>query len=156
MPVAAHCFDTSAFLQCWARYYPPDVFSGLWEKLNDYAAHQAIVAPDEVRFEIEKQDDGLHEWVKARPYLFVSLDEEIQRAASSILAAYPLLVKASAQRTQADAFVIALAQTRRIPVVTEERGGSPNKPKIPSVCAALGIPCMTVVQFIRSQGWQFS
>jgi hypothetical protein len=156
MPSAAHCFDTSAFLQCWTRYYPLDVFPGLWEKLNDYAAHQAIVCPEEVRYEIEKKEDRLHEWVKARPYLFVPLDEQIQRAAAAILAAHPLLVKPSRQRTQADPFVIAVAQVRKIPVVTEERGGSATRPKIPSVCAALGFPCMTVVEFIRSQGWTFS
>jgi len=156
IPRAAYCFDTSAFIQCWTRHYPPDLFPGMWEKLNTIAVQNVIVSPEEVRYEIEKKEDRLHEWVKARAYLFAPLDEEVQKAAQSVLASYPLLVKATAQRTQADPFVIALAQVNTIPVVSEERGGSANKPKIPYVCNALGIPCMTVVEFIRSQGWQFT
>jgi hypothetical protein len=81
--------------------------------------------------------------------------EDVQRAAQTILKRFPLLVKASAQRTQADPFVIAVAQVRKIPVVTEERGGSANKPKIPYVCGQLGVACITVVEFIRDQGWTF-
>jgi hypothetical protein len=156
MPGARYCFDTSALIECWTRYYPKDVFPGLWDKLADYAAHYAIVAPDEVRFEIEKKEDGLHEWVKGRPYLFAPLEEDVQRAAAQILGSYPALVKASARRTEADPFVIGLAQVRGIPVVTAERGGSEKTPKIPYVCGALGIRCLSVVDFIRAEGWQFT
>lgn len=156
MPGARYCFDTSALIECWTRYYPRDVFPGLWDKLDDYAAHYAIVAPDEVRFEIEKKEDGLHEWVKGRPYLFVPLDEDVQKAAAQILASYPALVKASARRTEADPFVIALAQVRSIPVVTAERGGSVKTPKIPYVCGELKIRCFSIVEFIRAEGWQFT
>lgn len=130
------------------------MFPGLWDKLNLLAGY-GLVAPEEVRVEIEKKDDGLHKWVKARPQLFIPLDTGIQQAARYVLAKYPLLVKASAQRTQADAFVIAVAQVQRIAVVSEERGGGINKPKIPSVCRELGIRCIDVIQFIREQGWTF-
>ena len=40
-------------------------------------------------------------------------------------------------------------------VVTEERGGSESKPKIPSVCKSLGIDCVAVVDLIRREGWTF-
>lgn len=156
MPGAGYCFDTSALIECWTRYYPSDVFPGLWQKLNDYAAHYSIVAPEEVRYEIAKKEDGLHEWVKDRPYLFAELDEQVQKAAQQVLARYPALVKASARRTEADPFVIALAQVRGIPVVTAERGGSEKTPKIPYVCGELKIPCLSIVEFIRAEGWQFS
>jgi hypothetical protein len=156
IPRATFCFDTSAFIQCWTRYYPLDVFPGMWEKLDTIATQNVIVCPEEVRYEIEKKEDGLHEWVKGRAYLFAPLDEPVQQAARAILARYPLLVKATAQRTQADPFVIALAQVNNIPVVSEERGGTAKRPKIPYVCDELKIPCMTVVEFIRSQGWQFT
>lgn len=87
--------------------------------------------------------------------MFVELDDEIQAAAKDILRDNPLLVKQTARRTQADPFVIAVAKVRGIAVVTEERGGTPNKPKIPSVCRTLGIRTLTVVEFIREQGWTF-
>jgi hypothetical protein len=40
--------------------------------------------------------------------------------------------------------------------VTEEQGGTERKPKIPSVCRALNIPCIDVLQFLRAEGWTFN
>jgi hypothetical protein len=40
-------------------------------------------------------------------------------------------------------------------VVTEEYKGSLANPKIPVVCEALGVRCMTTVEFIQDQGWTF-
>lgn len=76
----AYCFDTSAFLECWTRYYPPDIFPGLWDKLSDLAAYKQIVAPEEVRRELEKQEDDLTLWVQQRPHIFVPLDGAVQTA----------------------------------------------------------------------------
>lgn len=81
----AYCFDTSALLQCWARYYPADVFPGLWDRLDAMIPPGELVAPDEVGREIAKQDDGLNAWVKVRPELLIPLDDEIQRATSEAL-----------------------------------------------------------------------
>jgi hypothetical protein len=150
-----HCFDTSAFLQCWARYYPVDVFPGLWEKLSYSAAVGQILAPEEVRDEIAKKEDGLYAWVKDRPHIFVPLDTDIQDAVRVILAEHRYLVKNTAQRNAADPWVIAVAKVRGLTVVTEERGGTTAKPRIPSVCEALGVPCISVVEYIREKGWQF-
>lgn len=65
-------------------------------------------------------------------------------------------MKATKNRNGADPFVIATALVNGFTVVTEELGGSPTKPKIPSVCTALGVRCINVLQFIREQGWSFS
>lgn len=87
--------------------------------------------------------------------MFVPLDADIQQAARSVLAAFPLLVKAFSTRNQADPFVIATAKVRGVTVVTEERFGSAAKPRIPDVCKVTGIKCIDVVTFIREQGWTF-
>ncbi len=151
-----YCFDTSSLIECWTRTYPRDVVPGLWEKLDAAISHTAVVAPEEVREELKKQDDGLSQWLAVRPYFFVPLDEAIQLATSAILRDHSLLMKATKNRNGADPFVIATAQVRGLTVVTEERGGSAAKPKIPSVCAALGVRCIDVLGFIREQGWTFS
>ncbi len=151
----AYCFDTSALIECWSRSYPPDVFPGLWRKLEVSIAHKTVLCPDEVRIELARQDDALADWVDAHPYLFVPLDAAIQVATSEVLAAHPMLMKATKNRNGADPFVIALARVRGLIVVTEERGGTTAKPKIPSVCAALGVRCMSLLGFIRAQGWKF-
>lgn len=118
-------------------------------------AHQHVRSAEEVREELKRQADGLAEWAANRPYMFVPLDEPIQVATSAVLRGHPLLMKSTKNRNGADPFVIATAQVRRLTVVTEEQGGSPTKPKIPSVCAALGVRCIDVLTFLREQGWSF-
>lgn len=88
---------------------------------------------------MKRQEDGLSKWLDDRPYVYVPLDEPIQRATSDVLRDHPLLMKATKNRNGGDPFVIATAQVLGLTVVTEERGGSLSKPKIPSVCQALGV-----------------
>lgn len=154
--MSGYSFDTSSLIECWTRTYPPDVVPGLWTKLNDAIAHKAVLCAEEVRDELKRQDDELSKWMAQRPYVYVPLDEEIQRATSEVLRDHPLLMKATKNRNGADPFVIATAKVKNLTVVTEERGGTESKPKIPSVCAALGIRCIDVLAFIREQGWSFS
>jgi Domain of unknown function (DUF4411) len=152
----AYCFDTSVLIGCWARSYPPDVFPGLWIKLDELITQQHVLCPDEVRVELARQEDELAKWVNARPHMFVPLDDAIQRATSEVLARHPLLMKATKNRNGADPFVIATAWVKSLTVVTEELGGTTTKPKIPSVCQALGVPCINVLSFLRDQGWSFA
>ncbi|MEU5872163.1 DUF4411 family protein [Glycomyces sp. NPDC047369] len=59
-------------------------------------------------------------------------------------------------RSGADPFVIGFAKARSGTVVTEEHPtGRLDKPHIPDVCDALGIPCLNLVQFVTEQGWHF-
>ena len=51
--------DTSALLDAWVRYYPPDVFASIWEKLSQVAANGTLIATEEVLFELEKKDDDV-------------------------------------------------------------------------------------------------
>jgi hypothetical protein len=55
----AYCFDTSVLIECWSRSYPPDVFPGLWVKLDALIAQQEVLCADEVRVELERQEDEL-------------------------------------------------------------------------------------------------
>ncbi|HEY0520444.1 MAG TPA: DUF4411 family protein, partial [Ilumatobacteraceae bacterium] len=66
---------------------------------------------------------------------------------------YPTLAKERLGRSRADGFVIALAQVRGYTVVTAEsgRGGE----KIPSLCDAESIPCISPADLIEKEGWGF-
>lgn len=150
-----YTFDTSAFLQCWARFYPLDVFPGLWANLGGMLDDGTIVCSDEVLRELSKQEDELFTWLKDKPDVFLELAEPIQRAASDILASYPFIAKQFARRTHADPFVIGVAQVHELTVVTQEDRGSDAKPRIPLVCDALEVPCIDVIGFIREVGWTF-
>jgi hypothetical protein len=149
------CFDTSALLECWSRYYPIDVFPGIWERLAYLVEGGDLIAPDEVHEEISRKDDGLAEWLKTRAGIFVPLDGPVQIASTEVLAEFPELVKALSGRTQADPFVIGLARVRKATVVTQERGGNRARPRIPLVCDYFEVPCIDIVGFIRQRGWTF-
>lgn len=136
------------------RHYPPDVFATVWSKINDFAASGHLIATEEVLRELEKMDDDLYNWMKARSQLVVPVDSAIQPVVSQILAAHPRLVNTQKGRSQADPFVIALARVENGVVVSgETRSGSLNRPKIPDVCDALGIRHIRLVDLFREQGW---
>ena len=75
--------------------------------------------------------------------------------ARTLLAEHPMLTKVGTGRSAADPFVIAGAALESCSLVTQEKGGTPSKPRIPLVCAGRGIYCMTRLEVIRSEGWSF-
>ena len=57
------------------------------------------------------------------------------------------------KRSGGDPFVIALAMVKSGTVVTEEKpAGNIAKPRIPDVCDALGVHCLTPKEYIEAQG----
>jgi hypothetical protein len=149
--------DTSAILDGWRRYYPPDTFPGLWEKIDLLIHSGDLQATEEVLHELEKKDDDVFEWANTRKAkLFVPIDDDIQPVVIQILTDFEKLVDTRENRSTADPFVIALAKINECTVVTGERAtGRKNRPNIPDVCSALGIRSMTLLQMIRSEGWTF-
>lgn len=152
-----YSIDTSAILDGWWRFYPPDVFPKLWEKLDELINVGELKATEVVLFELERKDDEVYDWVKNRPKLFIPIDIKIQEVVSNILQDYERLVDTRKNRTSADAFVIALALINEACVITGELpSNNINKPKIPDVCRALGIRYINLVSLMREQGWVFN
>ena len=89
--------------------------------------------------------------------MFVDVDDAIQGAMQHIMGTYPKLVDTSKGKSGADPFVIAVAMTHNplLTVVTEERGGSASKPKIPFVCRQEGLRSISLLQLIEEQNWRF-
>lgn len=150
-----YSLDTSGLLDGWVRYYAPEVFPSLWRQMESAAADKTIVAVQDVLLELERQDDDVFAWAK-RHVTFVPLEEEIQASATEILAKFPQLVNTRRSRSVADPFVIALARVQGLTVVTAERAsGSPQKPRIPDVCAGVGVKCVPLLGMFKELGWQF-
>lgn len=150
-----YSLDTSAILDGWNRNYPPDVFPTVWRRIEYLAARGDLIATDEVLKELEKQDDDVHKWLKARSRMVIPLDTKIQTEAKRILAAYPRLVNPRQNRHQADAFVIALASLENGVVVSAEKRRSMRNPKMPDVCDDMGIKHMRLVEVLRQFGYSF-
>lgn len=151
-----YSIDTSAILDGWARYYPPDVFPGLWEHLDELIGEGRLIATEEVLHELERKDDAASAWAKVRPQLFVPIDADIQAAVTAILEQFEKLVDTRANRSAADPFVIALAQIKHCAVVTGEKATKNlDRPNIPDVCQELKLPCLSLLQLIRTEKWVF-
>jgi hypothetical protein len=122
----------------------------------DVAAKRGeILVIDEVVLELKRKDDGIHTWVEAREAMIVPIDGEVQQHLSEIMSKYPRLVDTRKNRSGCDPWVIAVARSRALTVVTGEKStGNLLRPKIPDVCKDLNIPCIEIVDFFRKQGWR--
>lgn len=150
-----YCVDTSAFLDGYSRYYPPEIFPGLWGRMDALAATGRIIAPQDVLLELAKRSDSTHGWAKNHQQMFVEVDGFQEVKVREILRGYPKLVGVGGGRNQADPWVIALAHVHSAMVVTGERGGTSASPKIPFICAQLGIECISFIDMVRMEGWTF-
>jgi hypothetical protein len=151
-----YSIDTSALLDGWKRHYPPDVFPGIWDNIDEMVSRGDLAATEEVLLELEKGDDDLYDWARQRPQMFLPLDVDIQTAVTGILSTHSNLVDIHRSRSMADPFVIAVAQVHACAVVSGEvLSNSPTKIKIPNVCSDLGIRHINFLQLIREQGWIF-
>jgi hypothetical protein len=123
--------------------------------MNVAARDGTIHVSEEVVRELEKKDDGAAGWIKARPGMIITTDVAVQKKVTEILKTHPRLVNASKNRSGGDPFVIAVAAVHGLSVVSGELpSGSMRKPHIPDVCAATGISCWNLLEFVRFQGWK--
>ena len=150
-----YCIDTSALIAAWQERYPPENFPGFWQLMDALIEEGRLVAPTEVLTETGKRSDELHKWLAERKHMFRELEDEIQVAAAGVLAQFPRLVGERKLRTSADPFVIALGQVESLKIVTDEKPtGSAQRPNIPDVVSALGLPpCMGLLELIRAERW---
>lgn len=150
-----YSIDTSALLDAWVRHYPPEHFPNFWRRIEDLILEGRFVVSEEVLHDINKHDDPLAEWLNARQSeVVMRTDNDIAEAVRQILQTHERLVM-SGGRSRSDPFVIAVARLRHATVVTGEKGGTARRPKIPSVCADMGIPCIELLAMIRREGWVF-
>jgi Domain of unknown function (DUF4411) len=150
-----YSIDTSSLSNGWQKLYPPDVFGGVWQRLDGVIRAGIVVATEEVLIELERGDEDLFKWVKEREEMFLKHNEEIQVSMSQICARHPKLVDVARTRSMCDPWVIAVAQVNGLTVVSEENS-RPARPKIPDVCQLENIGCIRLLEMIRQLGWQFS
>jgi uncharacterized protein YacL len=156
LPFEGYCIDTNALVDLWRRLYPIDVFPSLWKNIEELARSGKLIAPREVLKELEQVDDDLLKWVKKHGRMIVGLETEQLDRVKEILRVFPTLIEPNKTIPDADPFVIALAMTESVVVVTNERMAGPGaRPKIPNVCSRYGVKCLNLLDFFREQKWNF-
>jgi len=150
-----YSIDTSAMVDWWVRYYPPESFPTLVKNVEALIVSGGLRASREVLEELQRQDDGLSAWAKDQPGLFVEDVEAVQDAVTILMDKYFNPDKPDKGISGADPFVIGLAMTENpVPaVVSGEKPGSKENPKIPYVCGVEKVPHTTFLGLIKAEGW---
>ncbi len=157
-----YSIDTSALIDWWVRYYPPAAFPGLIPRIEQLIEDKRLRASREVKDELEPRNDDCYQWSKAQPELFVDSDDSIQEVVAELMQQYFNPGKPDKGIGGADPFVIALAAIQNPTpwvIVTGEKPGSIENPKIPWVCKSFHphpIRTVSFLELIKEEGWQLS
>lgn len=155
-----YAIDTNVVMDWQARYYPTDLFGSLVVRVDELMQQKRWLAPALVHEELSVV--GTQEaiaWADSRSGMFVPLADLLTEALA-IQSRFPGLRDPKAEFEEADAYVIALAKLRDGIVVTQETpAAEKQKPKrshfIPDVCRELGLPCISLLELMRREGWRF-
>jgi hypothetical protein len=157
VPSSIYCIDTSSIILWFVERYPPAIFPGLLLRVEDLIAAGRLRAPKAVYDEI-KPGDSCHSWAKSQTSLFVEESTSVQAIVLRLMATHHDPGKPLKGISGADPFVIAMARDGGPSwiVVSEETPGSSDNRKIPYVCAQEGVTCLTFLELMRAEGWQFT
>ncbi|MGI8424077.1 MAG: DUF4411 family protein [Chloroflexota bacterium] len=152
---------TGAFIETWKGPYAIDVAPGYWTLLYYLAGHDLAQSPVAVLHELRETRDQLLAWVEERHASFFLLPDE---AVYQSFAEVGELVTADYEPPHsnrfldvADPWLIAQALAHGGAVVTLESKAGKGDPrvKIPNVCEALSVECISVYDMLRREGVVF-
>lgn len=155
---ARYCLDTNVVVSFHGgddEVYGSGAFAGQWGTFERLINEGVIVAPRQVRSELEKWAERLEDvgtWLARRHGMFREPSTEQLSWVKRIVNAYPAYARDL--NYLGDLMVISLAGAEGLTVVTLERVGttpSRARPKIPSACAEFGIECVTVPLFLQRE-----
>jgi hypothetical protein len=135
-----YSIDSSSLIHC-RRTYPIDVFPSLWQAIDQLLARNILFAHEEVWIEINRGTDPLTTWAASRKTgLCVPADAGQVSVVQQIARRFPQANYTTTTEHRADPWVVALARTRSLCVVSEEGGTAPIFPRVPQMCGAFGVP----------------
>lgn len=151
-----YALDSSFLIDLWTREgsHPRDIHVGLWEHLDRQCQRGEVIAPFEVREELENSyDQTLDRWLRERKDMFIEISRPQFAVLQGIVRKYPAFTRGP--RNMADPAVVALAVSEGLTVLTSERyqtSPSPTEPKIPNVCEEHGVVVLGVNEYMRAEG----
>jgi predicted nucleic acid-binding protein len=155
--VSGYCLDANIIIDLCRRRYPKHRFRRLWDQFEGLLAAGAVVAPEEVLLELERQEgNSAYAWARENKGIFVAPDLAQLTVVSKLLGAVPSLAEATASRTKpgfGDPFVVALAEVRAWTAVTDEGMGKEGSPQIPRLCALRNVHCINLLGLFDEQNW---
>jgi hypothetical protein len=145
---AVYLVDANTWVKLYEETYPPDVFPTLYTKLATLAPAR-LAAPTEVIRELGTSPNGAGSWVRTLNIARAPTKGTIGEA-KRIVAEYPKL--STKGMAAGDPWIIATAMRDGCVVVTEEKFGSKDKPKIPFICVAKKVRWITGLEMLKELG----
>lgn len=105
--ITIYIIDTSSLIEM-KRKYPEDVFPTLWQRIDDLIREDRLIAPAEVKEEIERVSDDLKKWADGRKKIFIDPLTQVEEV-KKILKNFPSLAEPEKMGPNADPWLIALA-----------------------------------------------
>ena len=156
---AGFVIDTSSLIRL-SRENPRPRYPKIWDRAEDLIEKGLLRAPREVRLQLERGDDELAVWAKARVELFIDPNEAQTLRLEEILRRFPALIDPDRTSPFADPWVVALALYLNSPessvprdswsVVAEEQPKGSGSTKIPDVCVAFGLEYVNLIGLFSS------
>lgn len=152
------CLDTNVVVSFLREddeeAYSRQVLPEQWRAFERDISTGLIIAPPQVRDELEGwcvEIPDMRSWLATHGGMFRDLDAAALAAAKHVVNAYPAYARN--RNYLGDLCVIAMAASRGLTVISNEKAakGQPsrNRPKIPDVCAEMGVGFVTVIGYLR-------
>jgi hypothetical protein len=159
--VNIYVIDTSSLFEL--KRFSQDVFPSLWTSVDGLIGSGQFIAPHEVFREVERGDDEMKEWARARPRMFIELDPPLAAAVEEVLTRFGALRDVTRYGPIfADPIVVGLSLYRSRAngmntyfVVTEERMRGQGSLKVPNLCAEFGLTAIPLIELFRREGFRF-
>ena len=159
----AYLLDANVFIQAKNLHYGFDFCPGFWDWIVQ--AHEAgkVFSIEKVGDELQGMADELTAWADTRGNgFFLPPDPVVLPALGTVSAwvsgepRYDAAAKSTFLQI-ADYWLVAHALSHRHTVVTNEKPAPHAKKriKIPDVCVALGVKCMTPFEMLRTERARF-
>lgn len=150
----SYCIDTSSIINLF-RYYPKDIFEGLWNRLEELIQKGLIISHETVLKELEKKDDEVKDWCKNHKKIFKGIDECLKEKFKEVKKKYSNSywnAEINRNNEWADPWLIALAICKGAKIISDEV----NKPdRIPYVANHFKVETLNLIAFFREQKLKF-
>ncbi len=161
-----YVLDADTLMRAARTHYSFDIAQVFWDGLLQYAQQGIICSIDKVLDEINNGNDELVTWANNEFSEYF-----ITTQTSVILENYARLIEWAQSQNQynqnakdefyqidnADAWIIAFANTKNLTIVTHEKYNPDIKRKIPipNVCEAFNIQYIDLYQMLKDLGFKF-
>lgn len=147
------------------NFYPQDLFPSFWDSMETLIQAGEVVIHQTVLDEIDRKEDQVSQWLHSvEGWKPIAISEEAFqqyldccRWAEDEAQGYTKgAISEFEQNSRADAWICAAAAVSDYVLVTDERkSNSSNHVKIPNVCEAFNIGCITNLDFMRVMKFSF-